>query len=98
VIMRDAVIVGPASLGAGTLVHERAIVSRSVLWDRVSIGCDALVDRSILVHDASVAADARVFDAVRMPARGVTARRGPVSKVQHPRLPAGPALADLASS
>lgn len=50
-----ATIVGPAVLGAGCTIASKAVVSRSVVWDRCEVGENAVVDRSILASRAHVA-------------------------------------------
>jgi mannose-1-phosphate guanylyltransferase / phosphomannomutase len=64
-VMKGATIVGPAALGARTIVAANALVARSVTWENCRIGERAIVDRSIVADDAVVDADAAVVDAVR---------------------------------
>jgi NDP-sugar pyrophosphorylase family protein len=66
-IMRGATVVGPVTLGRGCLVHEGALVSRSVLWERAVVGRDALVDRCVVVDDVAIDPGAHVVEAVRVP-------------------------------
>jgi NDP-sugar pyrophosphorylase family protein len=52
-IEADAVVVGPASIGARSIVGAGALVSRSFIWDDCMIGERAIVDASVLA-DGSV--------------------------------------------
>jgi NDP-sugar pyrophosphorylase family protein len=54
VIDRDALIVGPCTIGAECTIGPKAVVSRSVVWDRCHVGAGAFVDECILTDDASV--------------------------------------------
>ncbi|HNQ21955.1 MAG TPA: NDP-sugar synthase [Phycisphaerae bacterium] len=53
-VRAGALVVGPASIGAGCIVAGQAVVSRSALWSRVSVGQGAFVDRCVLTDGASV--------------------------------------------
>jgi NDP-sugar pyrophosphorylase family protein len=66
-IMRGATVVGPASLGRDTVVQQGALVSRSVLWERATIGRDALVDRCVIADDVTIEPSAQMVEAVRVP-------------------------------
>ena len=68
-IQDDAVVVGPASLGADSVVGRGALVSRSVIWNACTIGPEASVDRSVLSTGVSVAARARLVGAIQIAAR-----------------------------
>ncbi len=50
-----AVLVGPLSLGAGSHVEADAVLTRSVTWERCSIGAGAIVDACLLGDGAAVA-------------------------------------------
>jgi NDP-sugar pyrophosphorylase family protein len=65
-IAAGATIVGPVSLGAGCEVGERALVSRSVAWDRVSVSAGATVDHCVLADDAVVAPGERLLHALKV--------------------------------
>ena len=54
VISEGASIIGPASIGRDSLVQPHAVVSRSMMWERCTVGTGALVDQTILVDGASV--------------------------------------------
>lgn len=66
-IMRGATVVGPVSLGRDSVVQQGALVSRSVLWDRATVGRDAVVDRCVLADDVTIEPAAQVVEAVRVP-------------------------------
>ena len=63
-IEADAVIVGPTSVGAGSVIQSGALVSRSVLWAQCVVGAHAIVDSSVLADHSHVGAGERVFSAV----------------------------------
>ncbi len=57
-------IEGPAVIGAGTIVEHGARVTRSVLWDGVRVGVDAVVRGSTVATGARIGAGATVEDGV----------------------------------
>jgi mannose-1-phosphate guanylyltransferase len=57
-------IIGPAVLGARTIVGEGAVLERSVLWDGASVGAHAHVTGSILATGVVVESAATLTDAV----------------------------------
>ena len=57
-------LVGPAVLGKACLVHQKALVQGSVLWDEVTVGADAVIRDSILGEGCSVGAGAEIESAV----------------------------------
>ncbi len=59
VVEEHAIVVGPTSIGAGSRVGRRAIVSRSSIWSNATIDAAAHVDRCLVAHDATVAGDDR---------------------------------------
>jgi mannose-1-phosphate guanylyltransferase len=63
----DAVIVGPASIGIGTIIGARALVSRSFIWDQCVIGEDAMVDSSVLADGCAVAPRDRLKSVTQLP-------------------------------
>lgn len=64
--IRDgATIVGPASIGAGSVVECGALISRSVLWANCVVGEGAVVDRCVLAEGVRVAGDSQLVGAVR---------------------------------
>ena len=65
----EAVVVGPASIGADSIVARGALVSRSVVWNGCTIGADAQVDRSVLSTGVTIEPSARLVGAVRVAAR-----------------------------
>lgn len=64
-VMAGATVIGPASIGAGTVIRAGAVVSRSVVWDRCTIGEHALVDQSVIVHDVQLRERSRLVEAIR---------------------------------
>jgi NDP-sugar pyrophosphorylase family protein len=68
-VMAGATLVGPTILGAGCLVDPEAVVSRSVAWNRCTVGAQALVDASVLADDARVVAGSRLAGVVHVPPR-----------------------------
>jgi mannose-1-phosphate guanylyltransferase len=76
-VMEGAALIGPTVLGAGCLVDPDAVVSRSVAWNRCTVGAQALVDGSVLADDARVGAGSRLASTVHVPPqrREVLARR-----------------------
>ena len=57
-------IEGPTVIGAGTVVERGARVTRSVLWDGVRVGTDAVVRGSTVATGASIGAGATIEDGV----------------------------------
>jgi hypothetical protein len=66
-IEADAVIVGPASIGARSTIGARAVVTRSFVWDDCIIGEDAIVDASVLADRCSVVAGDRLRGVTQIP-------------------------------
>ncbi len=62
----NATIVGPATLGAGCVIEERAIVCRSVVWDRCLLGKGSTVHKCILANEAAVACDSSMTGIVHV--------------------------------
>jgi NDP-sugar pyrophosphorylase family protein len=63
-VMAGATVIGPASIGVRTIIRAGAVVSRSVVWDRCTIGEDALVDQSVVVHDVQLREGSRLVEAI----------------------------------
>jgi mannose-1-phosphate guanylyltransferase len=57
-------IIGPAVLGAGCAVRERARIERAVLWERVRVGSSARVSESIVGHGVRIGDEAVVHEAL----------------------------------
>jgi NDP-sugar pyrophosphorylase family protein len=72
-VMAGATIIGPASIGARTVVRPGAVISRSVVWDRCTIGEHALVDQSVVVHDVQLREGSRLVEAIGTPRSGAPA-------------------------
>ena len=60
-----ATIVGPSSVGAGSVVEADAIVARSVIWKDCTIRSRAMVDHCILADGVDVEAASVVSNAIR---------------------------------
>jgi len=77
----DAVIVGPASIGADTIVGRGALISRSVIWNGCTIGAESHIDRSVLSNDVQVAPAARLVGAIQVAPRAAAPKvvRPPVA-------------------
>jgi mannose-1-phosphate guanylyltransferase len=67
-VAAGATVVGPTSIGIDCEVGPNALVARSVVWNRCTVGEDSVVHGCVLGHDAAVATGARLFYAVQ-PAR-----------------------------
>jgi NDP-sugar pyrophosphorylase family protein len=55
-----AVIVGPAAVGAGSVIGAGALVARSLIWDGCTVGELAIVDGALLTSHVMVPARAVV--------------------------------------
>jgi NDP-sugar pyrophosphorylase family protein len=62
-----ATVIGPSSIGAGTHIGERAIVSRSVIWNDCSIGHDSFVDQAVIANAVRIRPSSVVEREVRCP-------------------------------
>lgn len=62
----DAHFSGEVVLGAGCRVERDAKIQRSVLWDDVHVGVDALVQDSVITHGVSLPAGSRTVRQVVM--------------------------------
>lgn len=72
-----ALIVGPSTIGAGSRIFSDAVVSRSALWERCTVGTGAIVDQCVLADNARVEADYVVRETVCLPGRAAEpGRRG----------------------
>lgn len=69
VIEDDAVLVGPAVIGANSRVERGACVARSVLWEATVVGARSFVDDSLLGHGSVVAEGERLCGDLRAPER-----------------------------
>lgn len=97
-IAADATIIGPASIGTGTSICAGALISRSVLWDRCTVGIGASLDGTIVMHHATVAAGERLVATVRTPAPPVNPWRGRISRaVRRTVVRQFPRLADVST-
>lgn len=53
-ISADALLIGPTVLGRGCVIDSGVVLTRSVLWDRCSVGWGAILDRSILTSGTTI--------------------------------------------
>lgn len=99
-----AVLVGPASVGAGSVIGRNAVVSRTSVWDRCLVGSSAVIDASLLTDHTVILSGARIKGTVELASDAVlTAPRpiwGPAHRGTHrhlagatPAMRRGPALA-----
>jgi NDP-sugar pyrophosphorylase family protein len=63
-----ATVIGPVTVGAGSLIGPDAVVSRSVLWEGCVLGDGAFVDRSMLGDGVVVGPRQAVYSTVRVAA------------------------------
>lgn len=63
-VKAGATIVGPASIGADSMIAEGAVVSRSVTWERCLVSENAFLDACVLADDAQVETGADLFGSV----------------------------------
>jgi NDP-sugar pyrophosphorylase family protein len=68
-ILSKAVLIGPTSVGRDATIESGAVVSRSAIWRRSTIGEAAMADRCVVVDDAVVAAGTQPFQMVVTPER-----------------------------
>jgi NDP-sugar pyrophosphorylase family protein len=76
----DVVIVGPASIGADSVIEAGALISRSVIWNRCTVGAAASVDRSVLSTGVTVPPGAQLVGAIHV------GLRAPAVREQRPAL------------
>jgi mannose-1-phosphate guanylyltransferase/phosphomannomutase len=58
VLGEGVTIVGPTSLGSRVVVGDRAVICRSSIWNRCSVGAQSLLDRCVLAHRMEVQPEA----------------------------------------
>jgi len=56
VVGRGSTIAGPTTIGSDCKIGENAMVCRSMVWDRASVGSESFLDRSIVTFDTRIAA------------------------------------------
>jgi NDP-sugar pyrophosphorylase family protein len=76
-VSAGALIVGPVTIGQGSVIGQRAVVSRSVLWSQCTVGPDAVLDHSVLTDGACVEAGVTSRHEVL-----VSARHAPLAAVE----------------
>jgi NDP-sugar pyrophosphorylase family protein len=62
-----ATLIGPVVLGEACAVEAEAVVSRTVAWNRCTVGVKAVVDECVLADHVTVEPRARLSGAVRRP-------------------------------
>jgi NDP-sugar pyrophosphorylase family protein len=68
-VAAGATLVGPVVLGEGCLVESDAVVSRTVAWNRCTVGAKAVVDECVLADEAAVGPREALGGEVRLPRR-----------------------------
>ena len=68
-VLSGAMIVGPSSIGCDVTVEAGALVSRSAVWRRSSVGEQSIADRCIVTDDAIVEAHTHATQAVMVQTR-----------------------------
>lgn len=68
-ISADSVIVGPTTIGAGCMIGQKAVVSRSSLWQECRVSASAVVDHCVMTSYSAVSAQQRLNNAVCLPGR-----------------------------
>jgi NDP-sugar pyrophosphorylase family protein len=68
-VAAGATVIGPTSIGAGSVLGPRALVSRSAVWSSCSVGEDAVADRCIVPDGGVLRPQARALAQVLEPAR-----------------------------
>ncbi len=63
-VMRDAAVIGPACIEAGTVIGAGAVVSRSVVWANSTVGERSFLDASLVGARVSVPPDSVVTSRV----------------------------------
>jgi NDP-sugar pyrophosphorylase family protein len=64
-VRAGATIVGPTSIGAQSTIGRNAVVARSVVWSRCTIGDGSVVHGCVVGNDAVIPTSARLFNVVR---------------------------------
>lgn len=64
---RDALVIGPSTIGARSVVDGRSVISRSTLWDCCIVAEGAVADQCIIADGATIEPDAVVRHMVRFP-------------------------------
>jgi NDP-sugar pyrophosphorylase family protein len=66
-IASGAVIVGPTSIGAESIIEAGALVARSIIWERCTVGTNAIVEGSMLADQSIVRSGQELFGSVVLP-------------------------------
>jgi mannose-1-phosphate guanylyltransferase len=61
-----ALVVGPTTIGAESRIGAGALVSRSLVWEGVTVGAGAAVDCCLLADNTAVAANERLYACVEI--------------------------------
>lgn len=59
-----AVVIGPSSIGARSVIGVNATVSRAIIWNDCVVGKHAIVDASLLTDQVTVASRRQLFHAI----------------------------------
>jgi mannose-1-phosphate guanylyltransferase len=65
-VERGALVVGPTTIGAGSHIATGALVSRSLIWEGVSVGAGAAVDCCLLADRTSVGENEQLYASVEI--------------------------------
>ena len=68
-VLGDATVVGPTSIGPGSVLAGGALVSRCAVWRGCTIGEDAVADRCIVPNGATLASREWALGQVLEPSR-----------------------------
>jgi NDP-sugar pyrophosphorylase family protein len=90
-VLSGAVVVGPTSIGCEATLDCGAMVSRSAVWRRSTIGEHATADRCIVADDAVIDPGMQTFRRVVMPDRQSDLETGWVAQ-RSSQVPKRPAL------
>ena len=74
-VEENAVIVGPASIGARSVLGRGSVVSRSFIWDDCVVGENASVDSSLLADRVVVVPSDRLKNVTQLPDQFSEAKR-----------------------
>jgi mannose-1-phosphate guanylyltransferase len=66
-VEEQCVIVGPASIGARSIIGKGSLISRSFVWDDCAIGEDAIVDSSVLADRCVVDTGEHLRSVTKLP-------------------------------
>lgn len=83
-VLAGATIVGPTSIGEESTVGRDAVVARSVLWSRCTIGEESMVHACVVGNDAVIPAGTTLLNAVQPRRAPSRCPEGPRSRAWAP--------------